>query len=161
MPPPKQNPKQKQNSRQAPRAPVPQKPKRRVFTSSELEVIRKDLLVDAKAKELAGILKIPIEQYADKVLEYLRNPNAPVWKSYPDAALRKMGFKVPSMKEVEKRLKAAAKSAMQVLKVMKTAFVKHEDKSERLGANIPAAAPVDQATIDPELLAEVSKKRSK
>lgn len=153
------SPKQQQPKR--PVKPAPQK-KRRVFTQSELDIIRRDLLVDTKTKELAAILKIPIEQYADKVIDYLKNPrSAPVWKSIPDAQLRKLGFKVPTVKQVEKRLVDAAKAALKILKVMKTAFVERDDKSERIGGNVPAAAPVEEATLDPDLLAEVSKKRAK
>ncbi|MBX7114099.1 MAG: hypothetical protein K1X64_07165 [Myxococcaceae bacterium] len=156
MPPPKQ-----QQQRRPPKPAPPQK-KRRVFTQSELDIIRRDLLVDAKTKELAAILKIPVEQYADKVIDYLKNPrSAPVWRSIPDAQLRRLGFTVPTVKQIEKRLIDATKAALKVLKVMKTAFVERDDKSERIGGNVPAAAPVEQASLDPELLAEVSKKRAK
>lgn len=137
------------------------KAKRRVYTSSELDIIRRDLLVDAKAKELATILKMSTADYADKVVHYLRNPDAPVWKSLPDAEIKKMGFRVPSIKQVEKRLMDAAKEAQKMLKMMKTAFVERDDKSERIGGNVPAAAPVDEASLDPSLLAEVSKRRAK
>lgn len=147
-----------------PKKPTPRpkpQPKRRTFTRSELEIIRKDLLVDRKAKELARILKISIEEYADKVVQHLSPGGGPVWKSLPDAKLRKLGFKVPTLKQLEKTLQTAAKAAEKALSMMKTAFVARDDKSERIGGNTPAPAPVDEASLDPALLEEVSKKRAK
>ncbi|MET0406413.1 MAG: hypothetical protein ABW123_28595 [Cystobacter sp.] len=70
-----------------------------------VDEVRNELLNDSDVKEQAKLLKIPVEEYVDKILDYAVNPSKPpAIMVVPDEALKKQDPKAPTLAEVDNHL---------------------------------------------------------
>jgi hypothetical protein len=70
-----------------------------------VDEVRDELLNDADVKQQAKLLKIPVEEYVDKILDYAVNPSKPpAIMAVPDEALKKQDPKAPTVAEVDTHL---------------------------------------------------------
>ncbi|MFP2931147.1 hypothetical protein ACLESO_39325 [Pyxidicoccus sp. 3LG] len=79
--------------------PQPKKLKRPV------EEVRAELLADKDVKEQARLMKIDVEAYVEKILDYALHPEKPPQLTItPDAELKAQDPSVPTVKEIENHL---------------------------------------------------------
>ncbi len=70
-----------------------------------VEEVRAELLADADVKEQARLLKLPVEAYVEKILDYALNPEKPPQiQIVPDEELKAQDPNVPTVSEIQDHL---------------------------------------------------------
>ncbi|AKQ65432.1 hypothetical protein A176_002344 [Myxococcus hansupus] len=70
-----------------------------------VEEVRAELLADADVKEQARLLKVPLADYVEKIIDYALNPEKPPQiQIVPDEELKAKDPNVPTIAEVEAHL---------------------------------------------------------
>ncbi|CAM3664865.1 hypothetical protein G4177_17925 [Corallococcus sp. ZKHCc1 1396] len=70
-----------------------------------VEVVRAELLADADVKQQAELLKLPVEAYVEKILDYAIHPDKPPQlQIVPDEELKARDPKIATVAEIETHL---------------------------------------------------------
>ncbi|WAM23537.1 MULTISPECIES: hypothetical protein [Myxococcus] len=70
-----------------------------------VEEVRAELLADADVKEQARLLKVPVEEYVEKIIDYALNPEKPPQiEIVPDEELKAKDPNVPTIEELQGHL---------------------------------------------------------
>ncbi|WP_426752967.1 hypothetical protein [Myxococcus sp. Y35] len=72
-----------------------------------VEEVRAELLANADVKEQARLLKLPVEEYVEKILDYALNPEKPPQiQIVPDEELKAKDPNAPTVAEIQDHLEA-------------------------------------------------------
>ena len=130
--------------------------------------VREELMKDADVKEQARLLKIPVEQYVEKILDYAVHPEKPpAIMIVPDEALKKEDPSIPTVTEVENHLQKLVKGEIPIIPGQaQDGFSKGPTPSQyqkTLGAeeSIPYKVPNSAGSTAEELSQELELQRPK
>jgi hypothetical protein len=130
--------------------------------------VREELMKDADVKEQARLLKIPVEQYVEKILDYAVHPEKPpAIMIVPDEALKKEDPSIPTVAEVENHLQKLVKGEIPIIPgKAQDGFSKGPTPSQyqrTLGAeeSIPYKVPPTSGSTSEELSQELELQRPK
>lgn len=133
-----------------------------------IDDVRDELLKDADVKEQARLLKIPVEQYVEKILDYASHPEKPpAIMIVPDEALKKEDPSIPTVAEVENHLQKMVKGELSIIPGQtQDGFSKGPTPSQyqrTLGAeeSIPYKVPAKTDAASKELSQELELQRPK
>ncbi|WP_395844168.1 hypothetical protein [Cystobacter fuscus] len=133
-----------------------------------IDDVRDELLKDPDVKEQASLLKIPVEQYVEKILDYASHPEKPpAIMIVPDEALKKEDPSIPTVAEVENHLQKMVKGEIPIIPGQtQDGFSKGPTPSQygrTLGAeeSVPYKVPPKSDAASKELSQELELQRPK
>ncbi|RKH04246.1 hypothetical protein D7V97_25615 [Corallococcus sp. CA053C] len=123
-----------------------------------VEVVRAELLADADVKQQAEMLKLPIEQYVEKILDYAIHPDKPPQLVItPDEELKARDPKIATVEEIQTHLQKIIDGEIVISPAQqRDGFSSDKSHEQRYSAALGASpkpgqpvAPKPGAAVDP------------
>ncbi|WP_239576988.1 hypothetical protein [Archangium primigenium] len=115
-----------------------------------VEEVRAELLADADVKEQARLLKLPVEKYVEKILDYALHPEKPpAIMIVPDEALKQQDPQAPTVAEIETYLQKVVSGEVVVNPAHQPDGFHAKEPADRYGAALGSADDLQGAKAKP------------
>ncbi len=119
-----------------------------------VEEVRAELLADADVKEQARLLKVPLADYVEKIIDYALNPDKPPQiQIVPDEELKAKDPNTPTIAEIEEHLQGIVDGRIVISRAQQRDGFSDSDSDARyktaLGSDaVPTGAPESRQGAD-------------
>ncbi len=104
-----------------------------------VEAVRAELLADPDVREQAHILKLPVEQYVEKILDYALHPQKPAQlKIIPDEELKARDPNIPTVADLQDHLQKIVDGEIVISPAHQRDGFKQDDSQQQYEAALGA-----------------------
>jgi hypothetical protein len=120
--------------------------------SRPIAQVRAELLADPDVREQARLLKLPVADYVEKILDYATHPTKPPQvQVLPDEALKARDPSIPTVQEIHTHLEKIVNGEIVISPAhQKDGYNKHDGKSDRYASMVGAKAEQKKEVVAEE-----------